>query len=148
MADLPQNNQLSKQNAQSHVGVSIRIGGHEIGSGRIQSFNADHDFGLQAVRGVGDFNPVEHVHNAYDGTVTLDAFRIRTKDLVKLGLAALGKDILKLPVIDVVLYDKVDKRVYRVYEKCSCARYSERIQDGAICGENATFKPIDARDAA
>lgn len=141
-------NSLANQAVHSHIGIRIMIGTKDVGSGRIQSFNADHDFGLQPVHGVGDYLPAEQVPTRFDGTITIDAFRIRTKDLVKLGIAALGLEALKMPIWDFVLFDKIDQKAYRVYENCSIGRYSERIQEGAIAGENATIKFNNVRPAS
>ena len=149
-------NALLNQNVHSHVGVRIQIQTFgadgtgqtvNVGNGRIQSMSADQDFGLQPVHGVGDYNPVEHAPTRFDGTITLDAFRIRKKDLVKLGLAALGSKILQFPIFRIQLFDKTKgtepQGNFRTYVGCSIGRYSERFQEGAICGENATVKFID-----
>jgi hypothetical protein len=130
---------------QSHVGVAILIGSSDVGSGRIQSFNDDQGFNQQAVHGVGDFLPVEHTPLKFDGTLTLDAFRIRLKDLNSLGVGALGLQILALGVLRIQLYDKIDKRVFRTYEGVSVDRQSLRVQEGAIVGENVTTKYLNVR---
>lgn len=139
---------LQHQATHSHVGVRIQIQTFSgltvsVGAGRIQNLSADQDFGLQPVHGVGDYNPVEHAPTRFDGTLTLDTFRIRKKDLVKLGLAALGSKVLQFPIFRIQLFDKVGRKVFRTYKGCSIGRYSERFQEGAICGENATVKFID-----
>lgn len=131
---------LQAQNVMTHVQVSIMIGNVQVGSGRIQSLNVDHDFGLQPIHGVSDFMPAELVYTKYDGTITLDTFRIRTQDLVDLGIAALGADILKLPVLRFGLIDRMTNKFFRVYEGVKAGRLSERFEQGAILGENGTFK--------
>lgn len=141
---------LTRQAVHSHVGIKIQLAstGKDIGSGRIQTLNSDQDFGQQPVHGVGDYMPSEIVPTRFAGTLSLNAFRIRLKDLVDLGLAALGADILKLGVINIVMFDKHDSQVYRVYENCYCSRYSERVQEGAIAGEDATFLYTNVRRSA
>ena len=147
MADL-HSDALKDQQVHSHVGIAILIGDEDVGSGRIQSGNARHGFGQQAVHGVGDYNPVEHAPLRYDGTFTIDAFRIRKRDLVRLKLAALGSGILKMGIFKIQIYDKISKKVIRTYLGCSIDTYDERFQEGAICGENVTIKFLEAIDHA
>lgn len=128
--------------AHSSLAIKIQIvtatGPKPVGSGRIQSLAADQDFGMTPVHGVGDYEPAEFAPTRFGGTLTLDAFRIRTEDLVALKIAALGKAILQLPIFKLQAYDKVSGAVYRTWDGCVISRYSERIQEGAIAGENAT----------
>jgi hypothetical protein len=126
------------QKVRSHLQAKIYLAGTEIGSGRAQSFDADHDFGTQAVHGVGDYEAAEHVFLKFNGTLTLDTFMIREQDLVNLGVAALGKEILDLEVLEVTLHDE-NGLTLRNYEDCVIQRYRETIRQGEICGENATM---------
>lgn len=120
---------------------------HNVGHGRVQSFDADHDYGTQAVHGVGDYIPAEFVNLKFQGTITIDAFAIRTDDLVDLGLAALGLDILKTGLLDISLHEEgpspydptsLSTAPLRVYRDVAITRYRESIREGQICGENAT----------
>jgi hypothetical protein len=135
---------LITQKVASHVSVSIQYQGKDIGSGRAQSFTADADYGLQPVHGVGDYFAAEFAPLRFDGTITMDTYRIRLQDLVDLGIAALGEKILELGVFDIVLFDTIAKKAYRTFRNVQTGRHSESIREGAICGENATFKYTEA----
>lgn len=133
---------LANTNVRTHLQALLFIGNINIGTGRLQSFDADQDFGTQAVHGVGDFLPAEFVHLKFTGTITMDAFMIRTDDLQIAGLAALGVGVLSLGVVDIEVYD-TDKHggsgdLLRRYEHCKISRFRESIREGQICGENAT----------
>lgn len=132
------------QRVRSHLQARIYLGGVNIGSGRTQSFDADHDFGTQPVHGVGDYTPVEHVFLKFNGTISMESFMLRTDDLVTLGVAALGAEILNLGVLDISLYDE-KQNLLRTYQDCVIQRYRESIREGQICGENATvfFRTVD-----
>lgn len=137
----------SNQRVRSHLQARIYLGSTNIGSGRLQSFDADHDFGTQAVHGVGDYEAAEHVYLKFNGTITLEAFMVRDDDLTNLKVAALGAGILELDVLDIYVKDE-EEAIMRVYRDCTIQRYRESIREGQICGENATvfFRTADKGD--
>ena len=129
----------NSKNVRTHLQAAIYLGDtNEIGVGRLKSFDADHDFGAQHVHGVGAFEPNEIVQLKYAGTLTLDAFAINTNDLVDLGLAGLGKDVLSLGYLTIKIHDPKTGNFIRIYNNCAIQRYRETIAEGQICGENAT----------
>lgn len=140
----------NKQKVRTHLNVALLIAGKNIGHARLQSFNADHDYGTTPVHGIGDYLPAEHVNNKFQGTIQVDSFAIRKNDLAQLGISALGEAILTQGVIDIEVKDSGNGLSIRTYKDCVVSRYSERIQQGEICGENATFmfRAVEADNTA
>ena len=122
-----------------HAGHTIRlkIDGKEVG--RAQSVDGRRSFGQEAVHELGSIMPQEHVALRYEGTVTLDKFKIRTKSLAEIGLAMLGVGILNLDVIDIEITDRFTGAIIIVYRGCSLQDYSENFRANSISGENATW---------
>jgi len=127
------------KNQQVHAGhtIKLKVDGQEIG--RAQSIDGRRSFGQEGVYEIGSIMPREHVALRYEGTVTLDKFRIRTKSLADLGLASLGVGILNMDVIDIEVTDRHTGEVVIVYVGCSLQDYSESFRANAIAGENATW---------
>jgi len=129
---------------QVHAGhtIKLKINGQEVGRG--QSMDGRRSFGQQAEYELGSIMPQEHVALRYEGTVTLDKFKIRKKSLKDLGLASLGVGILNMDVIDIEVTDKYTKDIIVVYRSCSLQDYSENFRVNAISGENATWQYLSA----
>lgn len=108
-----------------------------IGQARLQSLSASHDYGAQPVHGVGDYEPAEFVHLKFAGSLTLETFMIRKRDLVALGVAALGKAILAAGVLHLKIKDVETGAALRIYKNCVIGSYEETFREGQICGENA-----------
>jgi len=122
--------------------IKLMIGGREIG--RAQSIDARRSFNQDGIYEIGSIMPQEHVALRYEGSITLDKFRIRTKSLKELGLAALGKGILNLDVINIVISDKQSGATIMTYSGCSLQEYSEHFRVNSISGENATWVYLDS----
>lgn len=131
-------------NQTTHAGHTIRlkIGGQEVG--RAQSVDGRRSFGQEAQYQIGSIMPQEHVALRYEGTVTLDKFKIRKQSLKDLGLAALGVGILNMDVIDIEITDRFTGDIVVVYRGCSLQDYSENFRVNAISGENATWQYLSA----
>jgi len=138
------------QNVVTGTVLNFVIG--DIAVGLIQTGDGRRGFGTEAVHGMGglsgsdengSFMPQEHVQLRYDGTFTIDKFYIRNNDLAKLGLAALGSDILSLGLLNVEVKDVAGNlgagKVIRTYQNCTVSDYTETFRSGAIAGENATL---------
>lgn len=127
-----------------HAGHTIRlkIDGQEIG--RAQGLDGRRSFGQEGVYEIGSIMPQEHVALRYEGTVTLDKFKIRKKSLAELGLAKLGVGILNMDVIDIEVTDRYTGDIVIVYRGCSLQDYSENFRANAIAGENATWTYLSA----
>ena len=134
----------TQKNQTVHSGntILLKVKGEIIG--RAQSLDGRRSFGTEGVYEIGSIMPQEHINNRYDGTVTLERFLIKKNDLAKIGLAALGEEILTRDIIDIEVLSKYDDndnpRVIRVYRGCTAVDYSENFRVGAISGENATFQ--------
>jgi len=131
-------------NQSVHAGHTIRlkIDGQEIG--RAQSIDGRRSFGQEGVYEIGSIMPQEHVPLRYEGTVTLDKFKIRKKSLAELGLAKFGVGILNMDVIDIEVTDNYTGDIVVVYRGCSLQDYSESFRANAIAGENATWTYLSA----
>src|SRR6185312_3458504 len=103
---------------QSHAGHTIRlkIDGKEVG--RAQSIDGRGSFGQEGQYEIGSIMPQEHVALRFEGSVTLDKFRIRKKSLAELGLAKLGEGILNMSVIDIEITDRFTGDIVEVYRGC------------------------------
>jgi len=131
-------------NQSVHAGhtIKLKIDGYEIG--RARSVSGRVSFGQEAVREIGTNMPVEHVALTYDGSVTLDKFKIRKKSLIKMGLAKFGVGILNMDVIDIEITDKYTGEIVEVYRGCSLNEYSSNHTANSISGENATWVFLSA----
>lgn len=129
----------SVTNQSVHAGHTIRlkVDGQEVG--RAQSIDGRRSFSQEAVHEIGDIMPQEHVALRFEGSVTLDKFKIRNKSLAELGLAKLGRGILNMDVIDIEITDRFTGDIVMVYRGCSLQDYSENFRANAISGENATW---------
>lgn len=118
--------------------VLLKVKGTVVG--RAQSLDGRRSFGTEGVYEIGSIMPQEHINNRYEGTVSLERFLIKKGDLAKIGMSALGEEILTTDVIDIEVIDKASGETIRVYRGCTCVDYSENFRVGAISGENASFQ--------
>lgn len=134
----------TQKNQTVHSGntILLKVKGEVIG--RAQSLDGRRSFGTEGVYEIGSIMPQEHINNRYEGTVSLERFLIKKSDLAKIGMAALGEEILTRDIIDIEVLSKYDDndnpQVIRVYRGCTAVDYSENFRVGAISGENATFQ--------
>lgn len=128
----------AKQTVHSGNTVLLKVKGQVVG--RAQSLDGRRSFGTEGVYEIGSIMPQEHINNRYEGTVSLERFLIKRDDLAKVGMAALGEEILKTDIIDIEVIDKATGEAVRVYRGCTAVDYSENFRTGAISGENATFQ--------
>lgn len=124
--------------------ILIKYKGNAIG--RAQGLDARRSFGTEGVYEIGSIMPQEHIHNRYEGSFTLERYLVRKKDMIKLGIAALGEKILDIGELDFEVIDKITHKTIRVYSGCTCSDSSETFRVGAISGENATFMYKSCRD--
>lgn len=83
--------------------------------------------------------PQEHVYLRYEGSVTVERFRMKKENLASLGFAALGEEVLQMDIMDIVLYDNYTQEVIVAYRGCSIDTYSETVNVGEISSESARF---------
>jgi len=132
----------AKQTVHTGNTVYFMIGKTVIG--RAQSLQAERSFGTTGVYEIGSIMPKEHVYLKYEGSVSVSRFRMRKENLVSLGYAALGEDVLKLDVIDIVLQDNTNKKVVEAYFGCSIDSYNTEIRTGEIAIESSKFLYLSA----
>lgn len=130
-----------------HTGASVLLMINNKVVGRAQGVDGRRSFGTEGIYEIGDIMPAEHVYNRYEGSVSVEKFFVKKKSLKDLGLAALGAEVLQLPLIDIVIVSKEDNSIIRAYRGCSISDYSETFRANAIAGENATFLYLKASDS-
>lgn len=130
---------MSANNQTVHSGHTLLIKIQNVIVGRAQGVDGRRSFGTEGIYEIGSIMPQEFVNNRYEGSVTIDRFLMRKKDLAKIGLASLGEEVLKRDMLDIEVIDKYTEETVRVYRQCSVSEYSENFRVGAIAGENATF---------
>lgn len=136
---------MATQNQQTvHTGntVLLMVNGEVIG--RAQSIDGERQYGTTGVYEIGSIMPQEHVYLRYEGTITLNRFRMKKESLDQLGLAALGEDILKRGVIDIVVMDNLTKQVIISYRGCTAESLSETFSVGEITAEDSTWQYLTA----
>lgn len=133
----------AKQTVHSGNTIVIKYKGQAIG--RAQGLDARRSYGTEGVYEIGSIMPQEHIHERYEGSFTLERYMVRTKDMIKLGIASLGAGILDIGEIDFEVQDKLTGQAVRTYCGCTCSDHSENFRANAISGENATFYYLYAK---
>lgn len=128
---------LEKQTVHTGNTITLTIGGKPIG--RAQSLTAQRSFGTEGVYEIGSIMPQEHVYLKFEGSVTLQRMRIRTKDLADLGFAPLGADVLKLNIIDIVVTDNTTGQPLETYNGASINSYNTEYRANEIVSEQIEF---------
>ncbi|WAB24957.1 tail tube protein [Lysinibacillus phage vB_LfM_LysYB1] len=134
-----------KQTVHSGATVLLMIGNKVVG--KAQGIDGRRSFGTEGVYEIGTIMPTEHVYNRYEGSVSIDKFFLKKDNLKSLGFAALGEEVLKLDILDIVVVSKADNSVIRAYRGCSIQDYSENFRANSIAGENASFVYLKASDS-
>ena len=133
----------AKQSVHSGHTINIRIGATIVG--RVQGLDGERSFGTEGVYEIGSIMPREHVHNRYEGTLSMERFFVRNKDLAKAGYASVGEEVLKKDIITIEVVDKYTRKVVRSYHGCSIVNYRETFRVNSIAGENATWTYLYAK---
>lgn len=137
---------MAKQANQSvHSGSTVVIKYKGQAIGRAQGLDARRSYGTEGVYEIGTIMPQEHIHNRYEGSFTLERYLVRTKDMIKMGIASLGAGILDIGELDFEVQDKLTGEAIRTYIGCTCSDHSENFRANAISGENATFYYLRAK---
>ena len=132
-----------QQTVHSGNTIVIKYKGQAIG--RAQGLDARRSYGTEGVYEIGSIMPQEHIHQRYEGSFTLERYLVRTKDMIKLGIASLGAGILDIGELDFEVQDKLTGEAIRTYVGCTCSDHSENFRANAISGENATFYYLKAK---
>lgn len=133
----------ANQSVQSGNTVYLMIGNKVIG--RAQSISGQRSYGTEGVYEIGSIMPQEHVYLRYEGTITLERLRMKKESLDLLGFVALGEDILKRDIINIVVMDNLTKQVIISYNGCSANDVSEDFSVGAIATESITFSYLTSK---
>jgi len=122
-----------------HTGhtINIRIGSTTIG--RAQGLDGDRSFGTEGIYEIGSIMPKELINMKYEGTISMERFFIRNKDLATAGYASIGEEVLKKGEITIEVVDKYTGKVVRAYHGCVIQSYRENFRVNGIAGENATW---------
>jgi hypothetical protein len=132
-----------KQTVHSGHTINIRVGATIIG--RIQGMDGERSFGTEGVYEIGSIMPQEHVNNRYEGSLNMERFFVRLKDLAKAGLASIGEEVLKKDIITIEVVDKYTGKIVRSYHGCTIVTYRETFRVNSIAGENATWTYLYAK---
>ena len=112
--------------------------------GRAQSLSGDRQYGTEGIYEIGSIMPQEHVYLRYEGSVTLNRFRMKRESLDQLGLGALWEDILLKGVIDILVMDNLMKTPVIIYRGCTAASLNESFEVGQIAMEECQFYYLTA----
>jgi len=132
-----------KQTVHAGHTINIRIGATIVG--KIQGLDGERSFGTEGVYEIGSIMPKEHINNRYEGSLSMERFFVRSKDLAKAGYASVGEDVLKKDVITIEVVDKYTGKVVRSYHGCTIVTYRETFRVNSIAGENATWTYLYAK---
>lgn len=130
-------------NSQVQTGnrVAILLGGMQIGA--MQSVRMSKDFGLDAVYGIGDAEPVEHVPTAARYSLSCTNVVLRKGSMQKAGLTSINAtDALKGLVFDIEVYSKDSGELLQKYQGCSFASGDASVDRNAIVMASAQFMAL------
>lgn len=133
----------AKQTVHSGHTINIRIGATVVG--RVQGLDGERSFGTEGIYEIGSIMPQEHVNNRYEGSLNMERFFVRNKDLAKAGYASVGEDVLKKDIITIEVVDKYSGQIVRSYHGCTAVTYRETFRVNSIAGENATWTYLYAK---
>lgn len=134
---------VEKQTVHAGHTINIKYGSTVIG--RIQGLDGERSFGTEGIYEIGSMMPQEHVTNRYEGSLSMERFFVRKKDMKKAGLTSVGEEVLKKDIITIEVVDKYTKAVVRTYHGCTIVNYRETFRVNAIAGENATWAYLYAK---
>ena len=135
----------AKQSVHTGNTIYITIGNTPIG--RAQSLQAERSFGTEGVYEIGSIMPQEHVYLKYDGTLTVNRFRLRREDIEKSGFGSRGEDVLRRDIINILVMGHKDGKtgasngeIVEAYLGCSILSYNFTITANEISSDEAQFK--------
>ncbi len=134
----------ANQTVHSGNTVYIMINGKIVG--RAQSLQGEREYGTTYVYQIGSIMPQESIYLKYAGTITVERLRMKKENFFSLGIAALGEEILKRGVIEMLVVDNLTKEVIISYRGCSAVSYNESIQANEILTEQLQFQYLSASD--
>lgn len=117
---------------------------------RAQSLTADRSYGTEGVYELGSIMPQEHVYLKYQGTLTLERFRMVADNLAsaKLSIAKLGEDILQQDIITINIMDSVTRGVVESFYGCTASSYNTAYRANQIVSESINFFYLSSGNSA
>ena len=131
------------QQPQSSDMIVIMVNGQEIG--RAQTLSGTRSFGTEGAYEIGSIMPQEHAVLRFEGNITLDRLRMSKKSLDKLGLIALGEDIVSQGIIDIAVVNKYTGEVIITYVGCTAVSLSEDFNANSFVAENSEWTFLNSR---
>ena len=130
---------VSNQSVNTGNRIYIMAANHLIA--RAQSLTADRSYGTEGVYELGSIMPQEHVYLKYQGTLTLERFRMVADNLAsaKIGIARLGEDILQQDIITINIMDSVTRGVVESFYGCTASSYNTSYRASQIVSESINF---------
>lgn len=130
---------VSNQSVNTGNRIYIMAANHLIA--RAQSLTADRSYGTEGVYELGSIMPQEHVYLKYQGTLTLERFRMVADNLAsaKLSIAKLGEDILQQDIITINIMDSVTRGVVESFYGCTASSYNTAYRANQIVSESINF---------
>ena len=122
----------------------VLIAGIEVGQATGIDFS--EDYGTEPVYVFGDNMPQEHLAQRWTGTIRVDAFYLRKKDLAELGIIPVtGRAVLALPPLDIQFVDILSGTKV-IAKQCTLSGHSVTNRANAFSVENATFVALDVQE--
>lgn len=110
-----------------------------------QNVQVQESGGTNAVRVIGSEYAQEHVHNAYDVSVTVGALRFKVSTMAKLNLG--NGPLVDLPEFEVKIYDDLTKKLMLVVRRCTFASRSLSVSASQPMQRNVQIMGITAKDS-
>lgn len=134
----------TERNQTVHSGNTVLLMVNGTVIGRAQSLQGQRSYGTEGVYEIGDIMPQEHVYLRYEGTITLERLRLKNESLDRIGLAALGSDILTRDVVDIVVMDRLQQNIVVAYRGCTAQNLDETFNANQIASESTTFAYLNS----
>lgn len=116
--------------------VVIMIG--NVAVGRAQSMNFRESLGTEPVMEIGSMMPAEHIPNRFQGSLTLQRYRLRREVVTQLGLAGSDEAVLKSKMFDVVVKNS-DGAMVEKFVGCTPSDTSGDFQANRAATRGHTF---------
>ena len=136
---------MSSQNtSQVYSGKNARILADGTPVGYAQGVSWTEDYGLTNVTGVGSFEILEHQPTVYNGTGSIQNWRIKNQPVGALGNVS-PSDVLNVDTITLEVYDEVTGNPIRVLEEVTFGGINGGINAGQLSSETHQFRYKRAR---
>jgi hypothetical protein len=129
---------VTNQNVLTGNRLQVMLNGVLVGA--MQSLRLSDSYGLDAVYGIGDIDPLENVPTRGSYSMAVTNYVLKQASLRKLGLVPEnGADTLTGLVFDVQVYSRDTGKVMRTIKGCSYNSGDLDIRANAIVGQNSSW---------